>query len=421
MVVQVQFYTVGQSTGYIVPFTTERAQTVCFFAGRVWYAGINALSLGNTLFFTQIVEIESQYGQCYQVNDPTNENIFDLLPSDGGTIVIPEAATIHKLFAYQNALLIFASNGVWMVTGGSSGGFGGGFTANDFFVKKLSSIGMNSPLSIIDRRGVPLWVAEDGIYTINYNPQFNSFEVTNVTFKTIRTFFLNQIPHVNQQYVKGAYDPVFDVCYWIYNSNASPAVPYSYTNVLLYNGIMNAFYPWTISNINSTDPTVRGLVTVRDAAGNNLPHVKFFTTATSGITETMVYSEPINASYQDWTTAGLNYNYNSFLQTSYRLDTQGQRYVQMSYVWLYVENIPTSSLYVQGMFDFANNPNSGKWSTPQQAYNQNLAATNDYAVDTRRLKIRGKGRSIQLQFLSDTNKPFQIQGWAIHDTMTMGP
>jgi len=51
-------------------------------------------------------------GNCYQVNDPTSDQLFDLLPTDGGVIVIQGCGSIYKLFPLQNALLVFAANGV---------------------------------------------------------------------------------------------------------------------------------------------------------------------------------------------------------------------------------------------------------------------------------------------------------------------
>lgn len=414
--VELELYTPGTGSSGVVDniVTQERPKTVSFFAGRLFYAGLDALSLNNTIFFTQILQTEPQYGQCYQVNDPTNENIFNLLPSDGGTIVIPEMASVRKLFAYQNALLILASNGVWLITGGSSGGFGGGFQANDYFVKKLSSVGTNSPLSVVDRRGVPLWWGEDGIYTIQYDSNFNSFNVINITYKTIRTFFL-AIPGVNRGYAKGTYDPEFDVCYWTYNSSSSLSSSnyYVFDSVLTFNGITQAFSPWTIS---TSTPQVRGLITVRDSAGNNLPVVKYTTTYGS---ETLTYSEANDSTrYLDWYTYdSVGVDYSSYFITGYRLETMGERFIQMNYVWLFLETITNSSCYIQGIFDFANNTNSGKWSTPQQAYNSNAAQANNHAVNFRRLKIRGKGRALQLKFYSETGKPYQIQGWALYNTM----
>ena len=434
IITELEFYSPGSVSSGVVDniVTVERPTTVCFFAGRLFYAGLNALSLNNTIFFTQILQKEDQYGKCYQVNDPTNENIFNLLPSDGGTIVIPEMGSVRKLFAYQNALLILASNGVWLVTGGSSGGFGGGFQANDYFVKKLSSIGTSSPLSVVDRRGVPLWWAEDGIYTIQYDPNFNSFNVLNLTFKTIKSFYL-AIPSFNRQFVKGAYDPEFDVIYWMYHDDEYESVDlyYVYNSILTLNGVTQAWSPWNVGRsvievgIESHRPLIRGIVAVRDAAGNELYSIKYITThEDSGGLEQLTFSEVKSTTYYDWYTHFISttqapLDYLSYFTTAYKVESMGERYVQMNYVWVFLENITDSSCFVQGLFDFTNSGNSGKWSTPQQTYNS-LINTNR-VLNFRRLKIRGKGRGLQLKFYSEAGKPFQIQGWALYNTANAQP
>lgn len=413
---EIEFETVDTlaAPGFPVVSTIERPKTVCFFAGRAFYAGIDALSLNNTIFFSQILQTDTKYGDCFQINDPTSEDVFNLLPSDGGTVVIPEMGSVRKLFTYQNALLIIASNGIWMVTGGSSGGFGGGFQANDYFVKKLSGVGSSSPLSIVDRRGVPLWWGEDGIYTVQYDPNFNSFNIVNITFKTIRSFFLD-IPQANRKYAKGAYDSTLDISYWVYNSEESPTDNYTYDSVLVYSGISNAFYPWTIGD---GVPNVRGIVGVQDAARNNLTTIKYTTTYISSGLEVLLYSEQINEDYLDWVIHGDNVDYNSIFISNYRVDGGGGRFFQGNYVWIFGEHQPNASCFMQGLFDFTVDPNSGKWSTPQQVMKFYDAKQ---GVNFKRLKIRGKGRGLQLRFYSETGKPFQIQGFSLYETINAQP
>lgn len=115
--------------------TTLRPRTGAWFAGRVWYAGVDMQVFTEKIYFSQIIEHPSQLGKCYQVNDPTNDEFFDLLPSDGGVISIPGAGQVIKLFPIQNGLLAFTTTGIWFITGRE----GIGFIATDYTVVKLSS------------------------------------------------------------------------------------------------------------------------------------------------------------------------------------------------------------------------------------------------------------------------------------------
>jgi hypothetical protein len=89
-------------------------------------------------------------------------------------------------------LLVFCSNGVWRIRFG---------TTTDFDVRKISAIGIDSVFSVADVKGIPVWWAEDGIYTIKYEANFDAFSVVSLTEDTIKRFFLD-IPRANRKYAK---------------------------------------------------------------------------------------------------------------------------------------------------------------------------------------------------------------------------
>lgn len=410
VVSEVEFYGFPAEATNVV--TIKRPKTTAFFAGRSWYAGVDDLNLNNTIYYSQIITDRAQYGRCYQKNDPTAEDFFDLLPDDGGEIKIVDTASIVKLFAFQTSLIVISSNGVWLIAGGASGGF----TANDYVVRKISSQGCKSPLSVVDANGKPVWWGDDGIFTVDYSAENDSFNVVSLTDQTIREFFL-AIPTSNRAYVKGAFDPVAGLAYWMYNNDGdiTAADYYKYTNVLVLNSASNAFYPWTI---NGNGPDVRGINFVRDASRNGTPAIKVTTTVpTSSTNEDMFFSSFDSSTYTDWAEVADDYSdptmeesYSSYFITGYRIDGQGHKFFQSSWVLVYLEQETDSSCYLQGLWDFSNSSDSGKWSTSQQIYNSGIF---NRAVNHRRLKVRGKGKALQLKFTSEEGKPFNIVGWVM--------
>lgn len=392
-------------------YSIERPTCTEFFAGRVWYAGINTSGASSKLFFSQIIESSEQYGKCYQVNDPSSEDFTDLLPSDGGFVSIPEIGTVKRMFAYQNSLLVYASNGVWQVSGSSNGSF----LATDYTVRKLSSIGTQSPLSFASFRGVPAWWAEDGIYTVQFDPNYGTFTVTSITDAKIKSFIAD-IPEFNRQFVKGCYDVRDQVIYYLYNSTEEldAADIYKYNSVLVLNGLSGAFYPWTIEG---TDALVRGIFYAVPANQVDNSRIKYTTTVGSNL----AYSEARQTTYKDWSLVSdilnngtVEADYTSYFITGFNIVGDAQRFGQMNYIWVYLDNVPMSSCFMQGIFDFTNNGNSGKWSSRQQVFNPCLG---NRSINHRRLKVRGKGKAAQLKFVSESGKPFNIIGWSSWETI----
>lgn len=385
------------------PGSFERPSAVEFYAGRAFWAGIAKDTFSNLVYFSQIIENRDQYGKCYQQNDPTSEQLAELLPSDGGVVKIPELGTVQRLFATRNAIIIFANNGIWLISGTT----GSPFKATEYQVKRITSIGMTSPLSVIDVNGLPLWWGEDGIYTMEFDANYDSFKLVSTTVQSIDTFF-NAIPATNRQYAKGATDVLNKVAYWIYNSDLTLANTdfYKYDSVLVFDAVAQAFYPWTIGD---GTPDIRGILYTLASSRSAAGVVKYTTTVDDDLT----YSEANNPSYLDWEEAGDDVDYTSYFITGYKLDGQTQRFFQSNYVFVFLETEDGASCLMQGVFDFTNSPNSGKWSTQQQIYNSALTLRD---VNFRRLKIRGKGRSLQLRFESTTGDPFTIIGWSIWET-----
>lgn len=429
---------------------TARSSTVAFFAGRIFYAGVNAAGYTSKVLFTQIIERDSQLGLCYQSADPTSEDVFDLLPSDGGVISIPEAGTIYKLFAMGPTLLVFAYRGVWAITGST----GLGFTATDYTVSRISSVRAVSGTSFVDANGVPVWWNTDGIFTVtgdNGQPQ-----VTSLTFDTIQRFY-DAIPNTAKVAAKGVFNPLEQTIQWLFHTDLQGTVEEqsTFNAVLNFNVQTKAFYPWTISHDDGTDlPDIHGLVVV-DATGGTVvqedvvdgsavlvvdslgeqvvsyslsqtvtqPVTKYLTSHHDGADTVFTWSEADDTNYEDWAThgggAGSGEDYISYFITGYKVHGDAQRKFQANYVNFYNEG--EGSFYVQGIWDYSFTANNGRRTTSQlltfQDTNQLISFNDpDSVVLTRRRKIRGHGKSLQYYVRSETGEPFNLIGWSTWET-----
>lgn len=386
---------------------TNRPTSVAFYAGRVWYGGTTAQDFNDKLYFSKIIEQPSDYGRCYQVNDPTAEDLSDLLPSDGGVISIPDMGNLIKMIPVGQDLLVFATNGVWRVSGSE----GIGFRANDYSVSKLSSVPTVSNTSFVLVEGSPIFWNNDGIYGVT------SEGVQSLTDKTIKTWFGN-LPTSSKSNAKGAYNPLDKVIYWLYRSTASTTTDnaYEYDRILCMNTITGAFYPLSIGT-GSGYPTVNGIA-VTNYIGSVGSTTKFITTKqTSGSTYTVTFSEERDTNYVDWETPNVGLDFSSYFTTGFKVPGEGLKQTFGNYINVFCNAETNSSLKLRAKWDYANSANSGEWSSEQEVY-----ITRTFR-DTlrRRVKLRGRGIACQLSFTSTSGKPFNLIGWSMLETVNPGP
>jgi hypothetical protein len=419
----------------------NRPRVCAFFAGRVWYGGTNSSDTLNKLYFSQIIQNNNQIGRCYQANDPTNETLFDLLPTDGGVIEVSGAGTIYKLFPYGNALLVFASNGIWAIAGSQ----GLGFVANDYSVTKISAVEQNSNTSFVSVEGAPFWWTGEAVCTVTTQDNY-TFQVQKVSDNKIREFFLT-IPEVCKQQAVGSFNPSTRILHWLYRSTDPATVDEvtQFDRVLALNLLTGAFYVHTVPVhdvkvhsiemfkgfagesevievvVNGTPLQTDGGddVVIFDIQGNtSVPVFKYLVSYIDGDGNSQfTFAEIHGLDYVDWASYedADPATYRSEFITGYKIHTDGQRFFQSNYIFVFLDTDSGDdpSCYVQSIWDYAETGDTGKWSSKQQVYNSNLT---DRGVNFRRLKLRGKGRALQLRFTSEAQKPFAIIGWSIFET-----
>jgi hypothetical protein len=384
----------------------QRAATCAFFTGRVFYAGINFRRYTSKIFFTQIVERVAQYGFCYQQSDPTSEDLFDLLPSDGGFIDIPEAGTIYKLATASGGLVVFAANGVWFISGST----GLGFTANDYSVVKISNIETLSAYSFVDAAGTILWWNSDGIYALSPG-QGGTPSVAPLSDGKIKSFFL-QIPEISKMRTKGAHDPVTNTVQWVFRSEGANTVSIEnqYDRVLVLNLLTGAFYPWTISTA-STSPRVNAVV-VTNQPGSAAPLFKYLVSRPDGVTHNFTFADTTATHYLDWyteDTTGIRFT--SYFISGFKVRGEGIKKFQPLWVKVFSRNDVATEYFFQGMWDYALTGDTGRWSVRQNVVHPLV----EYGTVARRMKIRGAGYALQYKVTSVEENPFFLIGWAQMD------
>ena len=372
--------------------TTVRPKTGCWFSGRIWYSGVDASFAASgtapfstwteTIYFSQIIEKVEQFGRCFQVNDPTSENLFDLLPSDGGTIVIQGCGSIYKLFPVQNGLIVFAANGIWFVTGSQ----GIGFTANDYTVTKIANVQAISGKSFINVQGYPVFWNEEGIYTVIPGQQ-GGLQVTNLCLGTILSFY-EDIPLSSKKYARGDYDPINYIIQWVYKDEEETNINsrYEYNRVLNFNTNNKSFYPWSIAQ--STGHRVHDVKFIQGPGGSTSPSpvLKYSLSLEIGATHYFSFAEERDTIYLDWGSA----DYTSFFITGYKLHGQAQRRFEPTYIYMYSRADTPTAYKLRGIWNFANSGDSGKYSSEQLITN----ALSNFGMIFRRHRIRGSGLSL---------------------------
>lgn len=439
-----------------------RPKVCAFFAGRVWYAGIPSPEKSSWVLFSQVLTDISNVEKCYQQNDPTSEAASDVLASDGGLIPIPEAGDITGLVALGNALLVFASNGVWQIVGGQDG-----FSATAYSVNKVTDAGCIFQKTIIKVEDAIFYWSYHGIFVLSAG-QTGDAQSVNITDLKIKTLY-NSIPNVNKSYVNGAYNNNNKIVHWLYSDDSdliNGVGKYVKNRVLAYDIRLQSFYTYTIDQ--SVGPLVVAASTTKDIVEAIVPsdiyvladqvlvgidEVQINTLTNSSIEKKFMYLtlDPLqDIAYPDQVGFGFsNYNhtyFNDWLQyddvgaivpaylvTGYSLGNVGPaRAKTANYIHMFMKKTETfidalgepdypSSILMTTRWDFTDNSFPGKWSDQYEVYRQprpyfiNFPAAQDdgYPLVISKNKIRGRGKALQIKFESNEDKDMHIYGWSI--------
>jgi hypothetical protein len=327
-------------SGIPAEVTNTRPSSVSFFSGRAWFAA------DSTVYFSQILTDKSKAGLCHMESDPTSENISDPLATDGGVIPIPESFKIIRMVPHGGAILVFARNGVWAITGTASG-----FTALDISVNKVSPIGCRSPMSVVETDDAVFWWSDVGIMGVTqekgaYSP-IAAFSKTNVSEQTIQAYY-NAIPDINREGVKGVFDPKSNCIYWLYKESAGTG---SLDKVLILDLTLGSFYPWKFS---SGGYSIKGIYVGNRNNTYTIPtdiepsQVEYVVTSGSSLRIAQVRS----GTFTDWYSINnVGVTYDSYMEAGYELFADAMRNKNIPYLFAYLTR--TGQNIVDGQVDLS--------------------------------------------------------------------
>lgn len=418
-----------------VEATQDRPPTVSFFSGRVWYA------CNSTVYYSQVLDDKNKAGFCYQEADPTAEDISDLIASDGGVLPIPEMQKAVKLVPMGAGILVFATNGIWYVSGTQAG-----FTATDITVSKVNPIGTDSPDSIVEAEGQIFWWSKVGIMGMSqksgsFGATDGSFDHTNISEQTIQSFYNDEIPAIAKRYAKGVYDPATNSVQWLFRSGGTPG-PYLYDRVLNLDLSLGAFYPWTVSTPGPYISDIFVTSSINEPESSTAirgTFIKYLCAVPGGLSYNYTFGFFRNDDFADWKLFDdVGSAYLSYVETGYELLEDAMRNKQATYIWCYFRRTEESyvetevdgdytvdkpsSCFFQVKWNWSDSSNSNRWSSKVQAYRirqlpqfdeTDLAFDNGFPVVVTKNKVRGSGKAVQFRFESnEIGKDFDLLGWA---------
>lgn len=442
-----------------------RPKAVAFFAGRVWWAGVDGPGLNGNLYFSQVLQNINQAGRCYQIGDPTSEEDPVLVDSDGGVVTIQEIGSVQKLLPLGASLIVFADNGVWRISGPDDV-----FKATNFSVRKITTQGVINGKTVVDSAGIPIWWGEAGIFSLVADEVSLEFSALSLSENTIERFY-QDIPAESRATAKGVYDQVAKKVVWLYRDTAPVGVNrFQYNRCLWLDTNIRAFYPWSVGSLATDSPYVASvfetpelnigsivenvIVTSNDLVidsaleevvantGSILrtsSSLRFLAIVPDGALNTnYTFCDFNNSSLVDWEAQdATGVEYSSFAETWYELNDDVIRYIQAPFLYVHCRRTETafipdggggfvfdnpSSLIVRAKWDWTDDESANRWSRPFQAYRfkrppvvdpGDLSFNNGYPLTITRNKIRGKGRTLQLRFESEGTNDFNLVGWAV--------
>lgn len=432
-------------TGY--PSTIATAFQRVFYAGcksSVTEATTTRPNYTGFVFYSRILRSVTDAAQCYQDADPTSEVDSELVDTDGGYVNIPNSGQIHKLMSKGNAILVFAEQGIWAITGDE-----GGFRGTSYQVVKLTDFGVLSYSTIVDTEESALYWNRGGIYLLSPDESSGYLSAKNISEGSIQTLY-NEIDQVSKITGVGTFDPINRRVAWMYNDQpgyTGTTFRNRYNKELVLDLVLGAFVKNSISSHSEPSPYIAGYIDTPDFLlrqegirnrGDSVTKylvVQFIDPLTNSASVSFAYYR--NPSLRDWESSdGVGTSYLSYMLCGDEMMGDAARQKRVPYLFIHMKQTERmavvdpdtgetvadnpSGLLVQARWDWSDHSDSGKWQEPFQGYRllrpyiltAGQAINYGQEVVTTRNRVTGSGKAIRLYMYSDGDKDFYIYGWA---------
>lgn len=443
-------------------------QSGAFFAGRLWMTADVNRYMPNAVYFSKVIQEIKDAGFCAQVNDPTSDEISDLLDSDGGVIYLHQAEGILDIQPLGEGLIVLANAGVWFIRGGEAG-----FAATAYSVDKISDVKCINRDSVVVTEDAIYFLATNGVYGIGFDGVPG---IKNLSDERIFSFY-QQIPTASLENCFGTYDRVSKKVFWFYRqleeeseyrtdvwvmnralimdgrngSFTKYSLPYIYdTEANHFGGIVAAFPRYEPVTASFNNDVFVGLDQVFDGVdvveyGEEFPtnkdekyinNIKMVMNNYSISSKQFFFTDFKGLSFKD-VQGTLVKDYDSYLVTQPESLADLQRDKSATYVYSYFKRTEglfldapdgssrldrPSSAYVQGLWDWNGSAAGNRWSQAQQAYKFKKPVVGDVAgtsfdngetvVYTKR-KVRGNGRALSLKYQAESGKDMHLLGISV--------
>lgn len=441
-----------------LPDDVTNAGPTCIAAhsGRIFYSGIldggvegrdkRSPDLSNYVFFSQVVKYASDLEKCYQEGDPTSRDGSDVIDTDGGFVRISGAVGIRRMVPLGHRLLVLASNGVWAIVGTE----GGGFTATNFTVEKVSNFGCVAPSSVVvDGKSIYYW-GQNAIYRLSPN-QFGELEVADMTTQSLKQVYAG-IFEFHKVRCSGTINKHTNVIHWIFSNNESSELDSQKITEFRYDINRNALYHMEFAYEPNTLPIVLGSFMMAstsyfEVTGSTPPVGGFAPPNTLqywGIRKSIsgfvnvFFGKYTDEDYRDWRlfTNGTGVDAKAIILTwditggDFSIDKQVVYFTMAFRNGTKSGSTPSfgnekeSSLLGRIQWDFSNGQQANRWGSIMQLFRKPRVYNVDPDNPTldgselifTKTKLRGHGKSFCLYLETEPDKECHIYGWSVTAT-----